>query len=452
MVVSKKQDAMLKQYESTVSDFIVKDHGHFVVATHDSVFISILRSTISKQLAVSEECVTTILDESMITKTIKEISGRKKRVVLFIERMLDNKETSFLIKQIKEAFSNTKIIILTGEAERQRLVLLHEIGADNFISKPISINTLIEKIAFTIKPQGKIGKLIDAGKLMNSKGAYENALKVARQILDIKPNSAAGFLIMGDAYRGLEKKEKAVEAYESASENATMFMEPLKKLAEFWEAEGNTEMQLHYLEKLDKLSPLNVERKVDMGNIHVGLGNEDRAEELFDTAMSQAKKEALSYIEEVSTKIGNIYAKTHPEKAEKYYRRALETKGNMLDKDDIKTFNLLGIALRKQGRWKDSIKEYNKALKIAPDDENLYFNMAMAYAEGNDFKQANAHLNKSLQINPEFYRNDAVLSYNIGLILAKAGARSKAIHFLENALKVDPKFDRPRKLLDSLTA
>lgn len=447
----KPADMMLKQYETTVTEFILKERGHFVVATHDNLFISILRSTITKQLAVSEECVTTILDINQLTKTIKEITGRKNRVVLFIERSLDNKETSFLIKQIKEAFSNTKIIILTGEADRQRLVLLHEIGADNFISKPISINTLIEKIAFTIKPQGKIGKLIDAGKLLNSKGAYENALKVARQILDIKPNSAAGLLIMGDAYRGMGKKEKAVQAYESASENASMYMEPLKKLADFWEAEGDQEMQLHFLEKLDKLSPLNVERKVDMGNIHVDMGNEEQAEQLFDTAMTQAKKEALSYIEEVSTKIANIYAKKHPEKAEKYYRRALETKGGALTKSDIKTFNMLGIALRKQGRWQDAIKEYQKALKVSPDDEHLFFNMAMAFAEGNDFRRAYEHLNKALEINPQFHRKDAVLSYNIGLILAKAGARSKARHFLENCLEVDPEFERCRKLLQSLS-
>lgn len=445
-----KADMMLKQYENTVLDFIQKEHGYFIVATHDNTFISILRSTISKQLAISDDCISTVVDTTLILKAVKEASARKNRILLFIERVFDSKETSFLIKQIKEAFSNTKIVILTGEADRQRLVLLHEIGADNFISKPISINTLIEKIAFTIKPQGKIGKLIDAGKLLVSKRSFEQALKAARQILEIKPNSAAGFLIMGDAYRGLGKKEKAVEAYESASENASMFLEPLKKLADFWEDEGDREKQLHYLEKLDRLSPLNVERKVDMGSIHVGLGNEERAEQLFDTAMTQAKKEAFSYIEEVSTKIGNVYAKTHPEKAEKYYRRALETKGGMLGKSDIKTFNMLGIALRKQGRWQDAIKEYNKALKISPEDENLYFNIAMAFAEGNDYAQAHRHLMKALETNSEFYLQDAVLSYNIGLILAKAGARSKAVPFLRNAIKVDPNFARPKKLLQSI--
>lgn len=450
--MSGKVDMRIKQYETTVVDFIRKEQGFFVVATHDNTFISILRSTIAKQLAVGDDCVATILDENQIIKAVKDATTRRKRVLLFIERVLNNKETGFLIKQIKEAFETTKIVILTAEADRQRLVLLHEIGADNFISKPISINTLIEKIAFTIKPQGKIGKLIDAGKLMVAKGAHENALKVARQVLEIKPNSAAGYLIMGDAYRGLGKKDKAVEAYEAASDNANMYLEPLKKLAEFFEAEGDQERQLVYLEKLDRLSPLNVERKVDMGGIHMSLGNEDRAEELFDTALTQAKKEALNYIEEVSTKIGNLYAKTHPAKAEGYYRRALEAKGGMLGKGDIKTFTLLGIALRKQGRWQDAIVEYGKALKISPDDENLFYNSAMAYAEGGDYRQAQRYLAKALELNPQFYRDDAVLSYNIGLILAKSGARSKAMHFLENSLRISPNFESPKKLLASLNA
>ena len=191
--MASKMDVRIKSYETTVVDFIRKEHGFFVVATHDNTFVSILRSTIAKQLAVSEECIASIADENLIIRTIKEVSSRKKNVLLFIERMLNDKETSFLIKQIKSAFDTTKIVILTGEADRQRLVLLHEIGADNFISKPISINTLIEKIAFTVKPQGKIGKLIDGGKLLVNQRSYEQALKVARQILELKPNSAADF-------------------------------------------------------------------------------------------------------------------------------------------------------------------------------------------------------------------------------------------------------------------
>lgn len=55
-----------------------------------------------------------------------------------------------------------------------------------------------------------------------------------------------------------------------------------------------------------------------------------------------------------------------PVQAEKYLRQCLEIKGQNLSADDLSTFNQLGISLRKQGRWKDAITEYKKALKIIP--------------------------------------------------------------------------------------
>ncbi len=443
-------DGKLKQYETTVVEFIRKQNGHFLIASHDNTFIRVFRTTISKHLALDDDCISVVIDENRILKSLKECFSRNKSLVLFVERVFNNRETGFLIKQIKEAFPAVKIIIMTVEAERQRLVLLHEIGADNFVSKPISINTLIEKIAFTIKPQGKIGKLIDSGKLLVDQGSHEQALKLARQILELKPNSAAGYMLMGDAYRGMGKRDKAVEAYEEASQQAKLFLEPLKKLAEFYNAEGDQEKQLKYLEKLDKLSPLNVDRKVDMGQIHVELGNEDRAEELFEVAMSQAKREAQTYIEDISSKIGDIYAKKNPEKAVKYYRTALETKGGHLDKTDIKTFNLLGIALRRQGKWQEAIDEYEKALKISPDDENLFYNTAMAYAEGHEFGKAFDSIRKTLELNPNFYTNDPVLAYNVGLIYAKSNRVDQARRLLQHSLRLDPSFQSPKKLLAAL--
>ncbi len=449
-MATSKLDMKIKQYENTVVDYIRKSNGGFVVATHDTTFVSVLRNTIHKQLAVTEECIVSVMDENNILKAVQDVSRRRKNVLVFIERVFNNKETAFLVKQIKNAFSEIKVVILTGETERQRLVLLHEIGADNFISKPISMNILIEKIAFTIKPQGKIGKLIENGKQLVTNEQYEDALKIVRQILDIKPNSAAGLLIMGDAYKGLGKKDKAVEAYETASNHAAMYMEPLKKLAEFYEGEGDHENRLRYLEKLDKLSPLNVERKVDMGGIHVSLGNEEKAEVLFDQAINQARKEAMSYIEEISSKIGGIYEKKDPGKAVKYYRKALELKGDMLDKSDIKTFNALGIALRRQGKWREAVDEYNMARKVSPEDENLLYNIALAYAEGKEMRRATENLAKALELNPEFHMQDPVIAYNFGLIYTKARKGDDAKVFLEAALSLNPGFEKAQKLLDSL--
>lgn len=450
MSTSPAQEMKLKQFETTVTDFCNKLQGQFIVASMDTTFHRILRSTISKQLGVVEDCIHIVQEEGKILKVVKALAAKSKQVLLFIERVLNDKETSFLIKQIKEAFSNVKVIILATEAERQRLVLLHEIGADNFINKPISINTLIEKIAFTIKPQGKIGKLIDGAKSMVERGSFTDAIKIADKILEMKPGSAAGLLVKGDAYRGLGDKAKAKECYIDATKEAKLYLEPLKKLAQFFGEEGDLEGQLEYLKKLDKLSPLNLERKVDMGGLHVELGDEDSADQLFDVALAQAKKEAMTMIGDISAKIGNIYAKKNPEKAEAFYRKALKARGNMLNIEDIKTFTMLGIALRRQGKWREAITEYEKAIRISPEDENLYYNKAMAYAEGKQFDNAVDMLQKTLELNPRFHTKDPVLSYNLGLIYARAKKRNQARVFLENSLKLNPDFQSPRKLLATL--
>ncbi|WP_034606662.1 tetratricopeptide repeat protein [Megalodesulfovibrio gigas] len=440
----------IKQYESTVVDFVRKESGHFLVATTDNTFMAVLRNTIYKQLAVSEECITPISDENHILRSIKEISARRKKVVLFVERVFNNRETFFLVRQVKNAYSNIKVIILTGEADRQRLVLLHEIGADNFIAKPISINVLIEKIAFTIKPQGKIGKLIDKARQLLAAGNYDDTLKVCQLILEEKPNSAAGLLIMGDAFKGLGYKDKAMECFLEASNAAQLFLEPLKKLAEFFREEGQLEEQLKYLEKLDKLSPLNVDRKVEMGSVHVELGNMEEAEQLFDTALEQAKREALNYLEDITSRVADTYNQKDPARAVKYYRKALELKGDMLDSSDLGTFNSLGIALRRQGRWMEAVDEYKKAQRIAPDDENLHYNIAMAYAEGKDFLRAIKHLEEALALNPKCFRQDPVMSYNFALIHSRGRRNQEAARFARASLELNPNFEKAQKLLASL--
>ncbi|MGE4298974.1 MAG: tetratricopeptide repeat protein [Desulfovibrionaceae bacterium] len=440
----------IRQVENIVVDFVTKESGYFLVAGNDSVFNSVLRGTMSKQLGINADCVSVVSDSTKIIKEINDISNRRKRLVVFLERQLDQGEASFLVRQLKNAFPDIKIIILTHEAERQQLVLLHEIGADSIITKPVSMNTLIEKIAFTVKPPGKLGQIIEAGKVLLTKGNYENALRLAKKVLELKPGSAAGLMMMGDAYKGLGKREKALDAYMQAQEGSNLYMEPLKKLAEFYQETGDMENYLDYLEKLDKLSPLNVDRKVDMGTVHVQMGNEEKADRFFEMAVREATRQAGAFIEEISTRIAHVYTASNPGKAEHYFRKALDAKGDSLDKTDIKTFNQLGISLRKQGKWREAVTVYSKALKIAPHDENLFYNMAMASAEGKDFTLALEYIEQALAINSDFHTLDPVVAYNIGLFYAKNGRKEKARFYLQAAADQDPAFENPRRVLAQL--
>lgn len=438
-----------KQYEQDVIDYL-KNKGQFICITDDGQFATLLRNTLQKQLGLPTESLTTVTAPEQSLRIIREVCERRVMPVVFLERVLEGRDMGVLVRQLKNAFTDLRIIMITNEAERQRLVLLHEIGADNFITKPISINGLIEKMAFTIKPQGKLGQLVELARSLIQNNPQQ-ALKVCKQILALKANSAAAFMIIGDTFRSLGKMERAREAYEEASRNASMYLDPLLKLADLHEEMGDTLKHLHYLERLDELSPLNVERKVAMGAIQLSLGNADAAGRLFETAVTLATKEAMAHIGEVASRVAAIYADKNPEEAEKFLRRALDAKGPYLGKDDIATFNQLGILLRNQGKWREALKEYQRAIKVASDDENLYYNMGMACAEGRDFRESQVYMLKALALNPNLSRKAAPIAYNIALVFMQTGGKENALECLRNALECDPDYERAKRLLEQLT-
>ncbi|MFK4765864.1 tetratricopeptide repeat protein [Desulfobaculum sp. SPO524] len=445
-----KNAIRMKQYERAIVDFVAKEDGCFFILSHDNTFLKMVRTTLNKELVIGTDRIRTLAEEAHVLRELKTPAFKDKRVVLLVERLLNNRNTLPFIKDLKTLFPEMYIVVLTAEVERQVLILLHEIGVGNFITKPVSMATLIEKIAFTIKPQGKIGQYIDRAKAYLEKGKYEEATAIADKILEMKPGSAAALMIKGDAFKATGDLDAAGSAYEEAHDGATLYLEPLKKLAELYKESGDMEKQLEYLEKLDRLSPLNVERKIAMGEIHMESGNAEKATELFEQAVENARKEAMSMIEEVKRSIAEKCIESAPDLSEKFFRSILDSKAGGLKKSDIETFNRLGMALRRQGRWKDAIGEYEQALKINPKDENLYFNVAIAYSEGRDHKKAVENVEKALQQNPDLCLLSSVLCFNIAVMYSNAGQRSKAITYLKKTLEVDPDHQGAKKLLSAM--
>ncbi len=449
MIIS---DSLIKknqqQYENTVIDYIDKQNGHFIVLSDDQSFLTLLRLTLGKVLGLQPDILTTVVDPAQLLRYINKVIVRHPSPVIFMERVMGARDLSFLVQQFKGAFPLSRIIVLTIGAERDRIMLLHEVGADNFIAKPVSTNTLVEKIAFTLRPQTRLGQMIDSAKELLDKKRPEEALELCRKILEIKPNSAAGYLVMGDAHRLKGDIEKARGSYELASQHANLFLEPLRRLAELHEEAGDAKMRLLYLQKLDKLSPLNVDRKVNIGEIHLRLGNADEAEKLFDSALAQVTREAMRNVSSVSNRIAAFYEEKNPVKAEKFLRKTLEIRESFLSRADVHTFNLLGISLRQQGRWKDAVAEYVKALKLAPDDENLYYNMAMAYAEGKEFSAARGNMIRALELNPDIVRSNASVAYNMGLVFVQSESVERGLQCFKTALELEPEFEPARKALE----
>ncbi|MDL2317287.1 tetratricopeptide repeat protein [Desulfovibrio sp. OttesenSCG-928-A18] len=442
-----KQNALL----AVVRDYFSKHDGHLLCLSDDASLVSLLRAIVKDLSLPQAGLLSVIPGASKALKCITESYEEGKKPAVFIERMLnDIGDTGFLIRQFKDSFPELKILVMTTTAEKSRVMLLHEAGADSFILKPISRNDMVEKMAAVLRPPGALRQLLDKARKFIIRNVSAEAMLISKKVLELKPDNAAGYVVLGDALRLSGDVHKARAAYERAHKYSPEFFEPLQKLVDLARETGDKERQLEYLKCLDALSPLNAQRKVEIGELHIALGNTEAATQVFDNAVSRVFKEAMAQVAAMTEKVAVSIQDSDPVQAEKYLRKCLELKGKDLSADDIAIFNHLGISLRKQGRWQDAITEYQKALKISPREAGLYYNIGMAHAEGRDYESAVRNMQKALSINPALPESSARLAYNMGKIFALGYTRDKAFQCLETALALEPGFEAAQKELELL--
>lgn len=441
------------KHQAVVREFFTKMNGHFICVTDDQTFLALLRNTV-KSLALSKSGLIDFLpDPSKILKAITNDLNAKRTPALFIERTMSGTgDTNFMIKQFRDSFPELRIFAMSSNADKGRLMLLHEAGVDNILIKPISAVDLMEKLAISLKPPSPIKQLLDKARGFIASNFGLDALKLTRKVLEVKPDSAAGYVVMGDALRLAGEQDKAQAAYERATKQQENYMEPLQKLADLAKEKQDPDMQYEYLKRLDELSPLNSQRKMEMAELQMARGNTDAAKELFDGAMNRTFKDAMAQVAAVAEKIAMSLQETDPAQAEKYLRKCLDLKGDDLTIDDLTTFNQLGISLRRQGKPFEAIKEYQRALKIAPNSAELYYNMAMAYYEHKEKETAIRSMLKAFQINPALPNTSANIAYNMGKVFATGITKDKARGCLKIALELNPEFKQAKELLAQLNA
>ncbi|HCO11900.1 MAG TPA: hypothetical protein DIT19_01555 [Desulfonauticus sp.] len=278
---------MQTNYDSIVVNFVQKKKGHFILVSDDVLFEKTFLAML-KTLALTEDSLTLATLDTLILKVKENIEYGNFPLVI-LELFLKGNYNIEKIKELKNIFKNIKIICLTNEIDRDKIAHILEYGADNVIVKPVSINSLIQKIAFTVKSSG-LSKLVDKCKEFIENNNLEEAESIVNKILKIKPDSSIAYILKGDIFKKRNKIKEAEECYLEASKRSKLYLEPLKKLVELHEAIGDLEKKLAYLKRLDKLSPLNYNRKIEIGKTYIDLDKVDEGKEYLDEAVKQIKK------------------------------------------------------------------------------------------------------------------------------------------------------------------
>lgn len=425
----------------------LRDNGQIVCISDDRSFVELLRDLVANTLKMPLTSLSVQSKGDMIGRHARvAVEGGKKPMIL-VEHTLNGKDMTFVTKILKNAYPELKVLMLAPETDRNHLVLLHESGVDACLIKPLDTAGLLEKIALVIQPQDQVERSLNWARTLLGQGEHLRALQIANQALEQGSNSSAVFILLGDIFRAMKEYEQAAEAYTKASGTSSLYLEPLGKLAELYGERGNVQKQIEYLEKMDEVSPLNLDRKIQLGELMLKLNRPDKARKMFDQAMKLSHRQAKESVSCVAYRVADLYTDTDPAMAASFIQKGLEARKEFWGQEDIATFNRLGLLLRRAGKWQEAVEEYKKALTVAPNDDGLHYNLSMAYLDGKDLEGARAMALKAMGINPDLPRKSSRIASNLAAVFMSTNDKMHALPLLRTALELNPNNEEAKALL-----
>ncbi len=133
--------------------------------------------------------------------------------------------------------------------------------------------------------------------------------------------------------------------------------------------------------------------------------------------------------------------------AASFLQRGLEARRAFWRREDLSTFNRLGLLLRRAGKWREAAQEYCKAISVAPNDDSLHYNLAMAYLEGKDYESSRASALKALGLNPDLPKRSSRIATNLATVFLNTNDKMHALPLLRQAVEMDPQNAQAREAL-----
>lgn len=435
-----------KDYRELIIEYL-RDNGQLICISDDAVLVKSLRELIVDTLKMPASSLNANVKPENSAKLCRMAVENKKSPLILFDQNVSGREHSFTAKLLKNAFPEAKILMLASETDKNHLLLMHESGVDACLIKPMDGMALLEKIALAIRPPEQLERSLDWAQNLLKQGDHLRALQVCAQAMEKNFSSPAILLMTGDIYKAMKEYDKAAEAYQKAQSGSGLYLEPLKKLTELYAENGNLGRQLEYLEKMDELSPLNLERKMQIGELALKLNRPDRARKIFDQAVKLSNRQAKENVASVAYRVADIYNEQDPATAALFLQKGLETRREFWSHEDVATFNRLGLLLRRAGKWREAAEEYQKAIAVMPSDDSLHYNLSMAWLDGKEYEAARASALKALGLNPELPRRSARIACNLASVFLKTNDKIHAMPLLRQALESDPENAAAKELL-----
>lgn len=290
-----------------------------------------------------------------------------------------------------------------GQLDNDDFAQTNDFDIDGHLIKPLNqqeieekVESILEKYTFAMEANIALAR---ANAFVDIE-AFDDAAEELATAQKTGGHSPKVLTESGQVYERMGDSEKAQACYEEATKTDEFYTKAYDNLGDLLEKKGDTGAAQDLYQRAAKISPKNSERQMKVAKVLLAKGDEESARIALHRAMEGEADPAARNAAVAEFFLANGRA----DLAEEEFGYALEA-----DPANVNYYNRLGMAFRRQRKFKEAIDNYRKAMAVVKDDAVLYYNMALVMLEMKDLTQASGALRRALVLRPEFEEAEKVL-------------------------------------------
>ncbi len=266
-----------------------------------------------------------------------------------------------------------------------------------------------------------------ADELLKNK-QFEQAIISCQRAVEIQPNSAMAYKLLGNALQCLGRVTEAKEQYNQALEIDPKFAEVYANLGSLYAKEQQWDAAISYYQKAIQLKPNLASAYRNLAKIWKHLEKAEEWANCWYRALTLEPEgvTAQEYIQFANAliQLGKV------DWTVICYKKAIQ-----LDPRLVEAYLNLGEIFISQQQLENAIAIYNQAIEHHPQYPELYCKLGQVFAQLERWEDAITAYNQALDIKPDL----ALAYHNLGEIWISQAQLEKAIYCYQQLIQLEPK-------------
>jgi predicted TPR repeat methyltransferase len=261
--------------------------------------------------------------------------------------------------------------------------------------------------------------------LKAQKKELNQALDYIKQALDLDPNNTSFYNSLGNIYKHLKLKDKAIEAYYKAIElNHNAAHQPLNNLGNLLYEQDKLDEAIQHYQSSIRLKPNAPDTYFNLGIALKTQKKQKEAASAFEKTLSFDPNHAGANME-----LGKFAQENQDyQKAKVYYEQCIQSEPNHLEAK-----NNLGSVFLAQGDFSQASKTFEQILSFDPKQFEALSNLGNTYLQQRQLNKALHYYLRSIEVQGNFEAY-----YNLGIIYMYKDQHQDAIDYFKQALVKKP--------------